>query len=222
MNQQELNTIELEFKNFIIKKKHPCIMAKSVFVMENYHLKIYDKMASDKNIPNILLDIENFLAQYDFESNNFESLIICFKNDEFDSEIEFENTLWNFLQSLHDADNAQWDSSVSKNPDDTNFSFSVKGKAFYIVGMHPKSSRIARRAPYCTIVFNLHSQFEKLRELGTYQAVKRKIRRRDKKLQGSINPVLRDFGTDTETKQYSGRNVEEKWKCPFKPKDLSL
>lgn len=222
MDQQEFNTIELEFKNFIIKKKHPCVMARSVFVMENYHLKVYDKMASDKNIPNILLDIENFLALYDFESNNFESLIICFKNDEFESEIAFEEALWNFLQKLHDADNLEWDSAVSKNPDSPNFSFSIKGKAFYIIGMHPKSSRIARRTPYCTVVFNLHSQFEKLRKMGTYQAVKRKIRRRDKKLQGSINPVLRDFGTDTETKQYSGREVEKEWKCPFQPKDLSL
>ena len=51
--------------------------------------------------------------------------------------------------------------------------------------------------------------------MGTYKKVKKRIRRRDKKLQGYINPVLKDFGTDTETRQYSGRNVEEDWKCPF-------
>jgi FPC/CPF motif-containing protein YcgG len=219
MNQQKHKTIESEFQNFIIAQQHPCVMAKSVFAMENYHLRIYDDMTSDTIIQPILSDIEQYLSQYDFESKNFESLIFCFKNNTFNSELEFENALWKFLQSLHDADDTEWDSNVSKNPNDPNFSFSLKGKAFYVIGMHPKSSRMARQAPYCTVVFNLHGQFERLRLMGTYQTVKNKIRERDKKLQGFINPVLRDYGTDTETKQYSGRHVGEEWKCPFRPKD---
>ena len=51
--------------------------------------------------------------------------------------------------------------------------------------------------------------------MGVYDKVKKRIRSRDKELQGSINPVLRDFGTDSETKQYSGREVESNWKYPF-------
>ncbi|CAH8283466.1 YqcI/YcgG family protein [Mariniflexile fucanivorans] len=146
--------------------------------------------------------------------------MFCFKKNNFSSEIEFENTLWAFLQKLHDQDDTSWDSKVSKNPDDFDFSFSVKGKAFYILGMYPGSSRLARRAPYCTVVFNLHCQFEKLREMGVYQSVKRKIRKRDKKLQGHINSVLKDFGTASEAKQYSGRQIEKDWKCPFNQKKI--
>ncbi|WP_417943206.1 YqcI/YcgG family protein [Flagellimonas chongwuensis] len=48
--------------------------------------------------------------------------------------------------------------------------------------MHPKSSRMARQAPFPTLVFNLHWQFEKLRELGTYKRVRNAIRKRDKPL----------------------------------------
>jgi hypothetical protein len=55
--------------------------------------------------------------------------------------------------------------------------------------------------------------------MGAYQAVKNKIRLRDKKLQGTINPVLRDFGSDSETRQYSGRNVGAEWECPFHHKN---
>ncbi|WP_100616029.1 guanitoxin biosynthesis heme-dependent pre-guanitoxin N-hydroxylase GntA [Confluentibacter citreus] len=222
MTQQNANTIELEYRNFIIKQKHPCIMANTVFAMDNYHLKIYDDMTSDKIIAPILLDIETYLNQYDFDSNHFESLMFCFKQNNFKSELVFENALWIFLQRLHNHDDIVWDFNVSQNPNDSNFSFSIKGKAFYVVGMHPESSRISRKAPYCTIVFNLHWQFEKLREMGTYQSVKKRIRRRDKKLQGSINPVLRDFGSDTETKQYSGRAVGHQWECPFKPKNINV
>jgi hypothetical protein len=215
MKATTLNTFELEFKDFIIKQKHPCVMANAVFQMENYNLKVYDNLLSDQNTKPILSDIASYIENYDFDSNNFESLIICFKDNNFKTEIEFEKALWNFLQRLHNNDDVPWDSNVSDDPNDPDFSFSIKGKAFYIVGMHPNSSRMARQAPYCTIVFNLHWQFERLREMGTYQEVKKRIRRRDEALQGSINPVLQDFGQDTETKQYSGRKVERNWKCPF-------
>ncbi|MBJ7881366.1 guanitoxin biosynthesis heme-dependent pre-guanitoxin N-hydroxylase GntA [Gelidibacter salicanalis] len=215
VNLEEKTKIELAYKNFIIKEKHPCIMANAVFKLDNYQINIYDDITSDAVIAPILETIENYLQNYNFESNEFESLMLCFKDNQFATELEFEKALWNLLQKLHDHDDAEWDAEVSDDVDNPMFSFSLKGKAFYIVGMHPKSSRMARRAPYCTIVLNLHWQFEKLREMGTYQTVKKRIRRRDKKLQGSINPVLRDFGSDSEAKQYSGRAVDDQWKCPF-------
>ena len=135
--------------------------------------------------------------------------------DHFENEITFEKTLWNTLQTLHNLDEREWDQKVSNDPEDPHFSFSVAGKAFYVIGLHPKSSRMARQAPYPTLVFNLHHQFDMLREMGTYHAVRDTIRNNDQKLQGEINPMLRDFGADSEAKQYSGREVEENWKCPF-------
>jgi hypothetical protein len=36
------------------------------------------------------------------------------------------------------------------------------------------------------------------------------------RLQGSINPNLSDFGVHSEARQYSGRAVEDAWKCPFR------
>lgn len=222
MDLEEQNIIEQAYKKFIITDKHPCIMANAVFKLDNYKLNILDDMTSDAVVLPMLHAIENYLSNYDFESNNFETLLFCFKNNQFDTELEFEDALWNLLQKLHDQDDHDWDPEVSDEVESSKFSFSLKGKAFYIVGMHPKSSRLARRAPYCTVVFNLHWQFEKLREMGTYQTVKKRIRRRDKKLQGSINPVLRDFGSDTEAKQYSGRAVGTEWKCPFHQKTKTI
>jgi hypothetical protein len=219
MKLQITNTVDQNFRDFIVTQKHPCIMANTVFKMANYHLKVYDNLTSSKNIQSILSDIENYIEKYDFESNTFETLIMCFKDNFFEAETEFESALWTFLQKLHNNDDESWDPNVSDDPNNPNFSFSIKGKAFYIVGMHPQSSRLARQASYCTVVFNLHWQFEKLREMGTYQAVKNRIRLRDKKLQGTINPVLRDFGNDSETRQYSGRNVGAEWECPFHHKN---
>lgn len=209
------DAIEKEFKNFIIEQKHPCVMAKTVFMMNNYHLNIYDSIHDLHTIKNLILDLENYINQYDFTSNEFQSFIAVFPKDNFKTELEFEDVLWTTLQKLYLFDDNEWDKSVSDNPEDSNFSFSIKGKAFYIVGLHKNSSRLARQSPYTALVFNLHWQFEKLREMGTYKKIKKRIRKRDKKLQGYINPVLKDFGKDSEAKQYSGRHVESNWKCPF-------
>jgi len=211
-------SIEQEYKNFILKNGHPCVMAKTLFLMDKYHLNLYPDFNEESTLLKLLDDLECFINQYDFDSNEFESFMAVFPNNSVATEIDFEKQLWTILQKLHDLDDHKWDASVSANPNDPDFSFSLKGKAFYIVGLHPNSSRIARQSPYTTIVFNLHWQFEKLREMGTYKKVKKRIRKRDKKLQGTINPVLKDFGNDTETKQYSGRNVESNWKCPFHTK----
>lgn len=216
------NHITEQYKDFILKYKHPCIMAKTVFSMENYVINTYDSFYKTDVILQLLNDLESYIENYDFESNEFQSFLAVFPNSEFDSEIEFETHLWEFLQKLHEYDDCEWDSNVSNNPESPNFSFSIKGKAFYVVGLHPKSSRMARQSPYPTLVFNLHWQFEKLREMGTYKKVKKRIRKRDKKLQGNINPVLKDFGKATETRQYSGRHVEENWKCPFIHKSENL
>jgi FPC/CPF motif-containing protein YcgG len=212
---KDIKSVEQEFKDFILKKRHPCVMAKTVFLMDNYHLQTYENCKDDACLNKLLTDLGQYIDSYNFESNEFESFIAVFPNLNVNSEIEFENTLWKVLQRLHELDDCTWDKNVSNNPDDAAFSFSLKGRAFYIVGLHSESSRIARQAPYPTFVFNLHWQFEKLREMGSYQKVKNMIRKRDKKLQGFINPVLKDFGDDSETKQYSGRAVGSEWKCPF-------
>lgn len=207
--------IEDEVKHFILEQNHPCVMANTVFSMEQYSIKTYEKLGNKTTAALLLEDIKEYIQSYDFTSNSFESLIAVFPEMEIETELEFENLLWRQLQFIHETDECKWDSKVSDNPEDSNFSFSINGHAFYIVGMHPKSSRMARKAPYPTIVFNLHSQFEKLRDMGAYHKVRNKIRERDKALQGSINPVLEDFGESSEAKQYSGRNVGSAWKCPF-------
>ena len=155
-------------------------MANAVFKLDNYQLEIYDDITSNGVITPILQDIENYIQNYDFGSNEFKSLMLCFKNNSFRSELDFERALWNILQKLHDYDDAEWDSSVSDDDEDSNFSFSLKDRALYFIGMPRNSILIARRALYCTLVLNLHWQFEKLRDMGTYKTVKKRIRRRDK------------------------------------------
>lgn len=207
--------MESEFEDFILVQNHPCVMAQSVFTQKQVDFHVYDDIGSRASATQILDDIKSYLRKYDFSSNDFFTFVAAFRNPGTFSEKEFEKLLWQQLQFIHEADDAPWDPDVSHDQEDSNFSFSIDGKAFYIVGMHPGSSRMARQSPFPVMVFNLHWQFEKLREMGAYENVRDKIRERDLELQGSNNPMLEDFGEKSEARQYSGRKVEESWKCPF-------
>lgn len=41
------------------------------------------------------------------------------------------------------------------------------------------------------------------------------IRAREIDFEGSVNPMLSDFGQQSEARQYSGRAVEDNWEAPF-------
>jgi uncharacterized protein len=66
-------------------------------------------------------------------------------------------------------------------------------------------------------VFNLHQQFEELRASGRFARMRDKIRERDVNLQGTVNPMVADYGQDSEARQYSGRQVGPGWTAPFPP-----
>ncbi|WP_304038978.1 guanitoxin biosynthesis heme-dependent pre-guanitoxin N-hydroxylase GntA [Mesonia mobilis] len=207
--------LKKDFEHFILQKNHPCVMAQSVFNLESVVLNDYERMIDINKSYQLLNDLEAYLKNYNFESKEFQSFIAVFSKEQIPSEEQFEKLLWQQLQMLSELDTKPWDTSVNADPDHENFSFSLLGKSFYMVGMHPESSRFARQSPYPALVFNLHAQFEMLRDMGTYQHVKKRIRKRDEALQGFINPMLEDFGAQSEARQYSGREVKKNWKCPF-------
>lgn len=219
LNRDLTASIVEEYREFIMGKDHPCIMAKTVFAQQDYEFAVHDKLGSKDSAKKLLEELESYIEAYDFYDNRFKSFVAVFYETEIATEIEFENLLWRQLQFMHDVDPKLWDHRVSSDPDSNDFSFSLCGRAFFVVGLHPKSSRLSRRAPYPTLVFNLHWQFEKLRKMGVYERVRDKIRKRDAELQGDINPMLADYGQSSEAKQYSGRYLEKNWKCPFHSRD---
>lgn len=121
------------------------------------------------------------------------------------------------MQALTNLDARQYpyDQRVDADVDSPYFSFSLKAEAFYIIGLHPANSRLARQFPYAGMVFNAHAQFEKLREANHYVKMQQVVRMRDLVYSGSVNPMLSDFGNASEAMQYTGKQYDKSWKCPL-------
>lgn len=204
-------------ESFVADLGFPCVGAKTA--LSKGQIVVFQ--ARDLRCPAddvaILDEVYDFIDRYEADKSLYASLIITFAGPNELSEEEFEKCLWVRLQALHniDARRCDWDTSVSSDPSAPNFSLSFGGHAFYVVGLHPGSSRKARRFSIPALVLNLHEQFEELRVTGAYEKMQKLIRRRDHVFSGSVNPMLANFGDRSEARQYSGRVVEDDWTCPF-------
>lgn len=215
---EENNKIIEQYKAYLDKKEFACIAAKAALARQQIKCLVADHIACPKDDNAILQFLYAFIDDYRGSKEMYHSAAIIFKSTDIYNEQMFDEFMWQRLQSLSnlDAANYGYDSRVAANPDAANFSFSLKEEAFYIVGLHPASSRLTRQFQYATLVFNPHAQFEQLRETAKYDNIKGAVRKRDVAYSGSVNPMLEDFGTASEVYQYSGRKYDESWQCPLK------
>ncbi|WP_299759484.1 guanitoxin biosynthesis heme-dependent pre-guanitoxin N-hydroxylase GntA [uncultured Pontibacter sp.] len=214
---EDLKDIYQSFTDKISDMEYPCVGAKAALNSKQIRLGLYDSMATAETTEQLGRDLKHYIAETIAAESEYMTMVAVFKDEKPATELSFEKKLWEQLQFLHNSDDSPnpWDPEVSSNPSDTNFSFSYNGTAFFVVGLHPNASRKARQTGYTAMAFNLHRQFEQLREKGVYDNMKKVIREREVAYDGAINPMLGDFGEGLEAPQYSGRQVDESWKCPF-------
>jgi len=206
------------FRGFVLNPDFSCVGAKSAVMHETYRLGVYDHLGGVGSTAGLCRDLYTFAREAEqAEEGEFMTFVAMFREPTAVDEREFERLLWVQLRLLNqlDAPHHEWDSTVSEDPEDPHFGFSFAETAFFIVGLHPHSSREARRFIWPTLVFNPHAQFEHLKEEGRWRRLQEVVRTREENLQGSLNPNLADHGTATEARQYSGRAVEPNWHPPF-------
>lgn len=204
------------FADFIGDDEFPCVGAKAALETESIRFLVGGQLNSPDHDAHIAGGIAEFAHSIEAD-DEFISLVVLFPQSKLFTEREFETALWSRLQALHQIDKQryQWDEQVSSDPASAEFSFSIGGRAFYIVGLHPGASRRARRFDCAALVFNAHSQFEHLRTTGRFDKIREIIIERDTKYSGSVNPMLSVHGVTSEARQYSGRAVRDNWTCPF-------
>ena len=218
-----------QFRALVLHPSFSCLGAKSALRSGGYQMGIYDELGSTEATRALARDLSAFAGTLDNEVDDADAdhavrlttFVASFLRPVPGDEAEFERLLWAQLQALHDGEPTQsWDPSVSSDPEDAHFSFSIAGSAFFVVGLHAASTRWARRFAWPTLVFNPHEQFERLRQDGHFGRLQGLIRARERTLQGSLNANLTDFGEQSEARQYSGRPVGEDWRCPFSPRAI--
>ena len=207
-----------EFSSFIGDPDFPCVGAKAALNRGGMDFVVARDFRSAWDDLRILPALLGLSKRYRAEPRLFQSLVVIFETGVPDSEEQFERLLWERLSSLTRKD--EWlgqpaDTRVTHDPEDPHFAMSFGGEAFFVVGLHPMASRPARRFQYPAMVFNLHDQFTQLRGKGRYEKLRRTILARDVELAGSINPMLAAHGAVSAARQYSGRSVEDGWRCPF-------
>ena len=197
----------------------PCVGAKSAMARGTLKTLVGHSLESAWDDVKIHSELLEWARAYREDPSGLRSLAVVFEGPRDLAEEAFEAAMWARLQSLADKDDWRgqpYDRSVSADPDDPHFSLSFGGAAFFVVGLHPNASRPSRRFPRPTLVYNLHDQFERLREEGRYERMREKIIERDVALAGSPNPMLARHGQASEARQYSGRRVGADWQCPFR------
>lgn len=210
-----------QFFDFIHADFFPCVGAKAALARGEIFIHEFGMLNSAPNNEKLLNLLGEFVTMMNADDSDpaaVHSFVAVFTGPFFSSELDFEKMLWSQLYDLHlqDVQNGEPAAAgISGDAQSPRFSLSLAGHPFFVIGLHPTSSRLARRFNRPVMVFNSHHQFEKLRADGRYQKMQKATRRRDIALQGSINPNLADFGDISEARQYSGRKVGPDWTCPF-------
>ena len=205
-------------RSHIVEDGFPCVGAKSALATGRLKVLAARSLTSAWNDIEIHEALLEWSEDYERDPQGLRSLAVVFAGPDELNEAAFESAMWDRLNSLAAKDEWRgqaYDPDVSSDPANPHFSLSFGGKAYFVVGMHPNASRSARRTPHPTLVFNLHDQFEALRASQRYERMRETILKRDRALDGSINPMLSRHGTASEARQYSGRVVGDDWQCPF-------
>lgn len=205
------------FHGFVVDPQFPCVGAKSAVAHEGARFGVYDKLGAAGSAEALAHDLFTFTQESAVDSQTeFVTFVAIFREPAELDEQQFEQLLWDELRQLTRLDSPlhDWDPTVSPDPDDPHFAFSFAGLAFFVVGLHPQSSRLARQFPWPTLVFNPHAQFVRLREAQKMERLQQVIREREQELQGSLNPNLGEHGEVSDARQYSGRPVEPDWQPP--------
>ena len=216
--QDRAHPLAQRFAAFIDRPEFPCVGAKAALNRDGMRYVVARDFRSGWDDLRIMPGLLDIASSYRADPIPFQSLVVLFETGAPSGEAQFERQLWARLQSLSDKD--EWlgqraDPRVAHDPDDPHFAMSFGGEAFFVVGLHPRSSRPARRFEAPAMVFNLHDQFERLRAEGRYDKLRGTILERDLKLAGTANPMLAAHGSVSAARQYSGRAVPESWQCPF-------
>ena len=209
--------LKQQFRDFILSDAHSCVASKTALVNNNATINIY--RSEPQSIEALHSDMIIFSSEIrHIDPREFRTFAALFPTVSCNNENMFDSWLWDMLSQLRSVDERQgyaWSDICDSDTTSSNFSFSLANEAYFIVGMHPCSSRGSRQFLCPALIFNSRRQFDALKESGMYHRLQKTIRRKEINKYGSINPMLDEFGKSPEWLQYSGMRREKESQCPL-------
>ena len=217
-DQAHVAEVAARFHNYLRGEAFSCIGGRAASVRDVVVHRHYRRLADAAVTRRFYNDLERFALERHPRHEDFAVFAATFDSPRDMTEKVFEHLLWRQLQILHEIDRElyEWAPGFESDAMADHFAYSIAAHPFFIVGLHSNASRLSRRFDWPALAFNSHVQFQRLRESGRMQRIRKIVRRRELALQGSLNPRLIDFGFRPESIRYSGREVEPGWRCPFR------
>jgi len=206
------------FEAHIRSPVFPCVGAKSALARGQMQIMVAGDIRCPRDDAAVYGALHDFALAFRAAPRPFQTFVVLFDQPPVLDEAEFERALWSRVENLErlDAQHGHaYDSRVSDDVNDPRFCLSFAGEAFFVVGLHPGADRASRRFDVPVLVFNAHEQFETLRREGRYETLRDSILKRDAARSGTVNPMLARHGEASEARQYSGRLVDDGWRCPM-------
>lgn len=199
-----------QLRAMLLSQTYTCLGAAAAMRRRLYRLGVYPPLSSPEAVEAHATDLLRFTREYPQPNNPVAVFISVFDGPVRTTDAEFEADMWRHLAAL-DVDNPSGDDEHPSPDTVSDPGFIYSGRNFFVVGLHPGASRWARRFAWPTLVFNALSHGEPLRESGKYDRMTQRIRERDRRLQGTVNPSLER----PRVAQFSGRAVPTDWTCPM-------
>ncbi len=210
--------IEQQLRSVVLGSPFPCLGARSAFRDGSYLFNVLPDMDDPRSPEHVLADLRYF-ARVRLRMGDLYTYVVSFLEPRaIADEGEWDRRLWSFLQHLHDLDDVPWDGRFSTEPRDADFALSVAGLGQLVVTLYPGATRYARRFGWTTLIFNPPEQdranFPTDEQFLRFQ---NRIRERDARLQGHVNPALPATLDDPQAPGFSGAPVDpDSWRCPLR------
>ncbi|MEU3181145.1 guanitoxin biosynthesis heme-dependent pre-guanitoxin N-hydroxylase GntA [Streptomyces albidoflavus] len=209
--------VERQLRAVVLDGPFPCLGARSAFRDDSYLFNVLPDLDDPSAAAHVLADLRHF-AEVRLRMGDLYTYVVCFLEPRaVTDEAAWDRRLWAFLQSLHDLDDAPWDGRFATDPHDADFALSLAGLGQLVVTLYPGAWRYARRFAWTTLVFNPPEQdranFPTDEQFLRFQ---NKIRERDARLQGEVNPSLPATLDNPQAPGFSGARVNpDSWRCPL-------
>ncbi|HSP01612.1 MAG TPA: guanitoxin biosynthesis heme-dependent pre-guanitoxin N-hydroxylase GntA, partial [Thioalkalivibrio sp.] len=169
LNLMPVPDLGTSFLEFIGGVNYPCVGAKSALARGSIETHEFGTLGDHDTDRPMADGLSKFVAMIEAnacDKDIVHSFVAIFHGPVDTNEHRFERLMWSQLWRIHRLDvlagNLPAD-DVSSDADSPLFSLSVAGHPFFLIGLHPNASRLARRFSQPVLVFNSHRQFEKLR-----------------------------------------------------------